>query len=113
MTTEDQPAATGYAGRMAFALQKDPTEPARRTHLHLKLTAVTLAWLVTVPLLLLYGLTGHHRGDDIFNAAAFTTLLGPFAAGVMATRNRRFGLGGAYVVLTLLMVLPAAAITRL
>ncbi|MFD0520895.1 hypothetical protein [Paractinoplanes durhamensis] len=113
MTTEDQPAATGYAARMAFALQKDPAEPARRTHLHLKLTAVTLAWLVTVPLLLLFGLTGRHRGDHIFDLAAFLTLLGPFVAATMATRNRRFGLGGAYVVLTLLMVLPAAAITRL
>jgi hypothetical protein len=113
VTPEEQPAATGYAARMAFARQKDPTEPARRTHLHLKLTAVTLGWLVTVPLLLLYGLTGHRRGDDIFDAAAFATLLGPFIAAVISTKNNRFGLGGAYVVLTLLMVLPAVALTRL
>ncbi|GAA0588192.1 hypothetical protein GCM10010172_86600 [Paractinoplanes ferrugineus] len=113
MTTKDQPAPAGYAARMAFALQKDPAEPGRRTHLHLKLTAVTLGWLVTVPLLLLYGLTGARRGDDIFDAAAFATLLGPFVAAVISTRNHRSGLGGAYVVLTLLMLLPAVAITRL
>jgi hypothetical protein len=113
VTTEDQPASPGYAERMAFALQKDPTEPARRTHLHLKLIAITLAWLVAVPLLLAFGLTGRNRGDDIFELAAFVTLLGPFAAGVTATKNHRFGLGGAFVVLTLLMVLPAAAMTRL
>ena len=116
VTTEDQPASparAGYAARMAFALQKDPAEPARRTHLHLKLIAVTLAWLVAVPLLLAYGLTGHHRGDDIFDLAAFITLLGPFTAATIATKNHRFGWGGAYIVLTLLMVFPAAAITRL
>jgi hypothetical protein len=113
VTTEEQPATTGYAARMAFALQKDPAEPARRTHLHLKLTAVTLGWLVTVPILLVYGLTGRNRGDDVFDLAAFATLLGPFVASVIATKNDRYGLGTAYVVLTLLMVLPAAAITRL
>ena len=112
MTTEDQP-AEGFAARMAFALQKDPLEAPRRTHLHLKLTAITLAWLVAVPLLLVYGLTGPGRADNVLDLAAFGTLLGPFAAAVLATKNRRFGLGGGYIVLTLLMVLPAAAITRL
>ena len=112
MTTEDQP-AEGFAARMAFALQKDPLEAPRRTHLHLRLIAITLAWLVAVPLLLVYGLTGPGRGDHVLDLAAFGTLLGPFAAAVLATKNRRFGIGGGYIVLTLLMVLPAAAITRL
>ena len=112
MTTEDQP-AEGFAARMAFALQKDPLEAPRRTHLHLKLIAITLAWLVAVPLLLVYGLTGPGRADNALDLAAFGTLLGPFAAAVLATKNRRFGLGGGYIVLTLLMVLPAAAIARL
>jgi ABC-type proline/glycine betaine transport system permease subunit len=112
VTTEDRP-ADGFAARMAFARQKDPTESARRTHLHLKLTAVTLAWLVAVPLLLLYGLTAPHRPENVFDVTASVTLLGPFIAAVIATKNHRFGLGGAYVVLTLLMLLPAAAMTRL
>lgn len=112
MTTEDQP-AEGFAARMAFARQKDPSEGARRTHLHLKLIAVTLAWLVVVPMLLVYGLTGPARAGDALDLAAFGTLLGPFVAAVIATKNNRFGLGGAYVVLTLVMVVPAAAIIRL
>jgi hypothetical protein len=114
VTTEDQP-AEGFAARMAFALQKDPLEAPRRTHLHLKLIAITLAWLVAVPLLLVYGLTGPGPGrtDNVFGLAAFGTLLGPFAAAVLATKNRRFGLGAGYIVLTLLMVPPAAAIIRL
>jgi hypothetical protein len=61
---------------------------------------------------LLFGLTSRRRGDAIFDLTAFLTLLGPFAAAVIATRNRRFGLGGLYVVLTLLMIFPAAAIVR-
>ena len=112
MTTEDQP-AEGFAARMAFALQKDPLEAPRRTHLHLKLIAITLTWLVAVPLLIGYGLTGPGRTDDVLDLAAFGTLLGPFAAAVLATKNGRFGLGAGYIVLTLLMVLPAAAISRL
>jgi len=112
VTTEDQP-AEGFAARMDFALQKDPLEAPRRTHLHLKLIAITLTWLVAVPLLIVYGLTGPGRTDDVLDLAALGTLLGPFAAAVLATKNGRFGLGGGYIVLTLLMVLPAAAISRL
>lgn len=111
MTTEEGP-ADGFAARMAFALEKDPAEPARRTHLHLKLTAVTLAWLVSVPILLVYGFTGAHRAENVFDLAACLTMLGPFVAAVIATKNHRFGWGGAYIVLTLLMALPAAAIFR-
>lgn len=111
MTREDQP-HDGFATRMAFALQKDPTEDARRTHLNLKIVAVTLTWLVLVPILLIYGATAHHSGDEAYDLAAFATILGPFIAAVIATKNHRPGIGGAYVVLTLLMVIPAAAIVR-
>jgi len=115
VTSEDQP-LEGYAARMAFALAKDPgaeaREEARRTRVHLQVIAVTLAWLVIVPILIVFGLTGRPRGDDVFSLAGYLTLLGPFSAAVIATRARRFGLGGAYVVLTLLMVLPAVAIAR-
>ena len=73
---------------------------------------VTLAWLVVVPLLVLYGVTGEKRGDDVFMLAAFLTVVGPFIAAVIGTRNQRFGIGGTYVVLTLLMIFPAVAIAR-
>ena len=111
MTTEEGP-ADGFAARMAFALEKDPDEPARRTHFRLKMVAVVLAWLVTVPILLVYGFTSAPRAERVFDLAAFVTMLGPFAAAVIATKNHRFGWGGAFIVLTLLMALPAAAIFR-
>jgi hypothetical protein len=98
---------------MAFALEKDPAERARRTRIRLKLVAVTLTWLVAVPLLLGYGLTGSHRDHRVLQAAALLTVLGPFTAAVIATKNHRFGLGGLYIVLTLLMAFPAIAIIRL
>jgi len=97
---------------MAFARQKDPADDVRRTRVTLQVVAVTLSWLVIVPILLVYGLTGQPRDDDVFLFAAFLTVLLPFAGAVVATRNRRFGLGGAYVVLTLLMVIPAVWIVR-
>jgi hypothetical protein len=97
---------------MAFARQKDPADRVRRTRVTLQVVAVTLTWLVTVPILLIYGLTGQSRDDDVFLLAAFLTVLLPFVGSVVATRGRRFGLGGAYVVLTLLMVIPAAWMIR-
>jgi hypothetical protein len=111
VTTENQP-ADGYAARMAFALAEDPADTARRTHVSLQVVLVTLAWLVVVPILVGYGLTGQRREDGVVRFAAFLTVLGPFVAAVIATRHRRFGIGGAYIVLTLLMVLPALLIAR-
>jgi hypothetical protein len=101
-----------FAARMAFALRKDPAEAQRRTHVTLQVVLVTLAWLVFVPLLLIYGLTGPHRGGDVFTLAAVLTLALPFAGAVIATRNQRFTLGGGYLVLTLLMILPSLAIAH-
>jgi len=109
----DERPTDGYAARMAFALEKDPHEHARRTRVRLKLVAVILAWLVTVPLLLVYGLAVTHRNHDVLAAAALVAVLGPFAAAVIATKNHRFGLGGLLIVLTLLMTFPAIAIVRL
>ena len=111
MTTEDQP-ADGFAARMAFALQEDPADAVRHTHVTLKVATVTLAWLVAVPLLVVYGLTGPRRGHDVFSIAAVLTVVMPFTAAVIANRNHRFTLGGVYTVLTLLMLLPAVAIAR-
>src|ERR1700761_8561605 len=96
--------------RMAFALQKEPGEDQKRTHTSLKIVLVTLAWLVVVPIMVIFGLTGAHRGDDIFTLAAVANLVFPFTAAVIATRNRRSGVAGLYIVLTLLMILPSLAI---
>jgi hypothetical protein len=101
-----------FATRMAFALQKEPGEDQRRTHVTLKVVMVTLAWLVVVPLMVVYGFTGQQRGDDIFTLAAFANLVFPFSAAVIATRNKRSGVAGFYIVLTLLMILPSLAIAH-
>jgi hypothetical protein len=110
--TSEERQAGGYATRMAFALEKDPADAVRRTQVTLRIVAVTLGWLVLVPILVVYGLTGKHRDSDVFSLAALLNLLLPFAASVIATRNRRFGVGGLYIVLTLLMVIPAAALVH-
>jgi hypothetical protein len=106
------PETSDFATRMAFALEKDPADDVRRTHVNLKVVAVTLAWLVIVPILIVYGLTGRHRDDHVMTLAALGTMLGPFVAAVIGVRNRRSGIGGFYVVLTLLMVIPAVWIVR-
>ena len=111
MTTEDQP-ADGFAARMAFALAKDPHDAERRTQVSLQIALVTLAWLVVVPIMVGFGLFGAQRSGGVLRFAAFLTVLGPFVAAVIGTRSRRFGVGGAYTVLTLLMVLPALFIAR-
>jgi hypothetical protein len=99
-----------FAMRMAFALEKDPTEGPRRTHVTLKVVMVTLAWLVVVPLMVVYGLTGDHHDGGVFTLAALTNLVLPFSAAVIATRNKRSGVAGFYIVLTLLMILPSLVI---
>lgn len=111
MTTEDQP-ADGFADRMSFALAEDPAAADRRTQVTLQVVLVTLAWLVVVPMLVGYGLFGAQRDGNVLRFAAFLTVLGPFVAAVIGTRNHRFGIGGAYTVLTLLMVFPAMFIAR-
>ena len=109
MTTEDR-RGSDFAMRMAFALQKDPGEDQRRTHVTLKVLLMTLTWLVVVPIMVVFGLTGQHRGGHIFLLAAVANLVLPFCAAVIATRHGRSGLGGFYIVLTLLMILPSVAI---
>ena len=109
MAPEEQ-RTNDFAMRMAFALEKEPGEDQRRTHVTLKIVMVTLAWLVVVPLMVVYGLTGKHRGDEVFTLAALVNLVLPFSAAVIATRNRRSGVAGLYIVLTLLMILPSLAI---
>ena len=109
MAPEEQ-RTSDFAMRMAFALEKDPAEGPRRTHVTLKIMMVTLVWLVVVPLMVVFGLTGKQHGDEIFTVAALTNLVLPFSAAVIATRNKRSGVAGFYIVLTLLMILPSLAI---
>jgi hypothetical protein len=99
-----------FAMRMSFALQKEPGEDQLRTHVTLKIVMVTLTWLVVVPLMVVFGLTGKHPGGHVFTLAALTNLVLPFSAAVIATRNKRSGVAGFYIVLTLLMILPSLAI---
>jgi hypothetical protein len=106
----DEQHTSNFAMRMAFALEKDPTEGPRRTHVTLKVVLVTLAWLVVVPLMVVYGLTGQQHGSGIFTVAALTNLVLPFSAAVIATRNKRSGVAGFYIVVTLLMILPSLVI---
>jgi hypothetical protein len=106
------PETSDFATRMAFALEKDPADDVRRTTVNLKVVAVTLAWLVIVPILIVYGLTGRHRDGGVLTFAALAIIVGPFVAAVIGVYNRRSGIGGCYVVLTLLMVIPAVWILR-
>jgi hypothetical protein len=108
VTTEEQPG--DFATRMAFALQKDPGEARRRTHFTLQIVTATLAWLVVVPIMVVYGFTGSQPGHRVFTLAALANLVLPFAAAVIATRNGRSGVAGFYIVLTLLMILPSLLI---
>jgi hypothetical protein len=97
--------------RVALAKVEDPRDIARRRELALRVLAITLFWLVSLALLIGWGLTGTPgRERDV---AALLAIVVPFAAAVVATKNGSFRLGGAYVVLTLAMVLPAMGIAGL
>jgi hypothetical protein len=98
-----------FAKRMAFAKQEPPRDRVRRTEVVLRVVLVTLTWLVSVSLLLGWGLTapGRHGSGGSMTLAAVLAVFLPFVAAVIATRNRQFIVGGVYVVITLAMVLPA------
>jgi hypothetical protein len=104
VAVEDQ-GAPGFAVRLAMAKVEDPRESARRTEVALQVVAVTLAWLVLLALLLGWGLTGPAGAER--RVAALVAVVLPFVAAVIATRHGYVWLGGAYVVLTLAMVIPA------
>ena len=109
-------------------MRDERREAARRKGVTLKVALVTLSWLVSVPLLIGWELTGSEPltateafaakaaqrppsgGGAGYLVAAVLMVLLPFVAGVIATKNRRFFVGGAYVVLTLAMVLPALSV---
>ena len=98
-------------------IRRDARDRVRRADVGLKVAAVTLTWLVTVSLLLGYGLTSADAGGTNL-AAALVAVVFPFVGAVIATQQRQFVLGGVYVVLTLavailvFMVLPALSVAR-
>ncbi len=110
MTAEEQQ-PTGFALRVALAKLEDRREAARRTEIALQIAAITLFWLVSLALLIGWGLTGPAGAER--HVAALIAVVVPFAAAVLATRRGHVWLGGAYVVLTLAMVLPALGIAGL
>lgn len=107
MTTVDEQ-QSGFAMRVALAKIEPRREVARRTDVVLRVIAITLAWLVSLALLLGWGLTGQVGGERYL--AALVAVVFPFAAAVLAVSQGQGKIGGAYVVLTLAMVLPALAI---
>jgi hypothetical protein len=121
VTLETPSAAIGRTDvlvRSAAEIRRDERDAAHRADVALKVAAVTLSWLVSVSLLLGYGLTTHGSARGTNMAAGLVAIVFPVAAAVIATRNRQFVLGGVYVVLTLVaavtvfVVLPALSVAR-
>ena len=110
MTAEEQQ-PTGFALRVALAKVEDRRETARRVEIALQIAAITLFWLVSLALLIGWGLTGRAGAER--DVAALLAVVVPFGAAVLATRRGHVWVGGAYVVLTLAMVLPALGIAGL
>ena len=98
--------------RSAQEIRADRRAAALRAQVALRVTLVTLLWLVSVSMLLGWGLTGPERQPDVLFAAALVAVVLPFVGAVIATRHGQFFLGGVYVVLTLAMVLPALSMMR-
>ena len=110
MTAEDQ-RPSGFALRVALAKLEDRRDVHRRTEIALQIAAITLFWLVSLALLIGWGLTGPAGAER--SVAALVAVVVPFVAAVLATRRGHVWLGGAYVVLTLAMALPALGIAGL
>jgi hypothetical protein len=103
---------TDVTVRSAREVRQDRRAAALRTEVALKVTLVTLVWLVSVSLLLGWGLTGPEKQPGTVLLAALLAVVLPFVGAVIATRHGRYFLGGVYVVLTLAMVLPALSMVR-
>jgi hypothetical protein len=95
-------------GEEAAALR----EAARRADVALRVVAVTLGWLVSVSMLIGWGVANRGRDPGTNATAALLTVLLPFVSAVIATRNRMPVLATCFVVVTLVMVFPALGIVR-
>jgi hypothetical protein len=87
-------------------------EADRRAEVALRVAAVTLAWLVSVSLLVGWGVATPGRDQVTNSAAALLAVVLPFIGAVIATRSRMPVLATCYVVVTLAMVFPALGIVR-
>ena len=85
----------------------DRRRAAVRADVRLKVTALTLAWAVSMAMLLGWSVAGKGPNDGSNAAAALIGIVFPFLCAVLGTRHRMPALGGTYVVITLLMALPA------
>jgi hypothetical protein len=138
MAVEQRHAAvrrTDVTVRTAEEIRADQREAALRVDVALKVTLVTLFWLVSLSLLIGWEFSAPDRptrseilasgnvlaaraqaeqqpGGSGYAVAAVLAVLLPFVCAVIATRNRRFFLGGAYVVLTLVMIFPAVGMAH-
>ena len=113
-TPEPIPHRTQVTVRTALEIRQERREAARRQEVALRVALVTLCWLVSVSLLVGWGLTVPDRQGSSTSStlAALLAVVLPFVAAVIATKNKQFIVGGCYVVLTLAMVLPALGIAR-
>ncbi|MFI5930878.1 hypothetical protein [Actinoplanes sp. NPDC051494] len=98
--------------RTAEDVRADRRAAARRHQAALHVVAVTLAWLVCVPLVLGWGVLGPQRQDGVVLFAALLAVVMPFTAAVIATRSGLYFTGGCYVVLTLAMIVPAVSVVQ-
>jgi hypothetical protein len=108
VTTVDEQ-QSGFAMRVAMSKIEPRRDVARRTEVLLRVTAVTLAWLVTMAMLLGWSLATPGPAGAERYLAGLVAILFPFVAAVMAVSNQQLRLGGVYVTLTLVMVFPALA----
>lgn len=87
--------------------QADRRLAAIQKEIKLKVTALTLAWIVSVAMLLGWSLANKGPNDGSNAAAALLGIVLPFICAVLGTRHRMPAVGGIYVVITLLMTIPA------
>ncbi|GAA2541974.1 hypothetical protein GCM10010435_06950 [Winogradskya consettensis] len=98
--------------RTAEEVHADRQAAARRTQAALHIAVVTLAWLVSVPFLVGWGVLGTQREDGVLLFAALLAVVLPFTGAAIATRNGLYFTGGCFAVLTLAMVVPAISVVQ-
>ncbi|WP_157408598.1 hypothetical protein [Actinoplanes sp. N902-109] len=112
MTLEIERPAAAVVRRTAQEARADRVAAARRRQAALHVAVVTLVWLVGVPFLLGWGLLGAQREDSVIMLAALLTVVLPFTGATIATRSGLYFTAGCYMVLTLVMVIPAVSMVR-
>ncbi|WP_067503936.1 hypothetical protein [Actinoplanes sp. TFC3] len=112
MTLEIEQPVPAVVHRTAAEVRADRIAAERRTQAALHVAVVTLAWLVSVPFLLGWGVLGAQREDGVIMLAALLAVVLPFTAATLATRSGLYFTGGCYVVLTLAMLVASVSVVR-